>query len=200
VHLLNSGGDTSVALLLQQTQHALKQGQQALEWSKAVTEGLAANDTSHREPPHDSMQARIPSALSTPQAQPSVLASGDNAKRTNQRWEDIEIRFLSDERVHIFTDGKPGNTMNFAEMGFEDRRGEGGKPTQAWQLLKALSRKDGIFPATGISGQQGIQKRAQKIRHVLCHHFSITENPFPFVEGTGYKTRFKITRSPACQT
>src|SRR5262249_39921767 len=40
------------------------------------------------------------------------------------RWEDIEIRFLSDERVQIFVDGRPGDTKNFAEMGFEDHRGK----------------------------------------------------------------------------
>ena len=146
MELLNSGGDTSAALLLQQAQQALKQGQQALERSKAVTNGLAANDTSYSEPAHHPVQVRISSALATPQAQPSVVASSDNPERAPQRWEAIEIRFLSDERVQIFTDGTPGDTMNFAELGFEDRRGTGGKPTQAWQLLKALSHNDGILP------------------------------------------------------
>jgi hypothetical protein len=120
--------------------------------------------------------------------------------RSVERWEDIEIRFLSDERVQIFICGTPGDSRNFAEMGFEDRRGKGGKPNRAWHALLALATNDGIIPATAISGQQGIQKRAQTIRQLLCDHFQITENPLPFVAGTGYKTRFKIARSAACET
>jgi hypothetical protein len=114
------------------------------------------------------------------------------------RWEDIEIRFISDERVQIFVCNAPRDSKNFAEMGFEDRRGPGGKPNRAWHLLRTLSERDGVIPATAISGQQNMQKRAQTIRHQLCRHFHILENPLPFVEGVGYRTRFKITRSPAC--
>jgi len=115
-------------------------------------------------------------------------------------WEDIEIRFLSEERVQIFIRGKAADTKNFAEMGFEDRRGSGGKPKQAWHLLKALSQNDGMIPAAAICGQQAMQKRAQEVRDLLSSRFHITEDPLPFVEGRGYKTRFKISRSPACDT
>jgi hypothetical protein len=101
--------------------------------------------------------------------------------------------------VQIFIRGKADATKNFAEMGFEDRRGNRGKPKRSWLLLKALS-KDGMIPASAISGQQAIQKRAQELRDLLSDHFQITEDPLPFVEGRGYKTRFKISRSPACDT
>lgn len=125
------------------------------------------------------------------------LPCGDTPVR---RWEDIEIRLLSEERVQIFIRGRPGETKNFAEMGFEDRRGKGGKPKQAWQLLKVLSQNDGIIPPSAISGQQAMQKRAQELRDLLSPHFQITEDPLPFVEGIGYKTRFKISRSPSYDT
>jgi len=55
------------------------------------------------------------------------------------KWEDIELRFLSEERLQIFIRGGPAASVNFAELGFEDRRGEGGKPTRAWRLLRELS-------------------------------------------------------------
>ena len=52
----------------------------------------------------------------------------------------LEIRFAREQRVQIFVRGRPGDSMNFADMGFEDRRGGGGKPILAWALLVALSQ------------------------------------------------------------
>jgi hypothetical protein len=139
-------------------------------------------------------------AIAKGQAATPQASNTQPAEWPAQRWEDIEIRFLSEERVQIFVNGRPGDTKNFAEMGFEDHRGKGGKPRQAWHLLKVLSANDGIFPVRGISGHQGIQKRAQELRDSLSKHFRIAGDPLPFVEGIGYKTRCKISRSPAYQT
>jgi hypothetical protein len=125
---------------------------------------------------------------------------GRTPDQSIQRWEDLEIRFLSDERVQIYVCGRASDTKNFAEMRFEDRRGKGGKPNAAWSLLRELARSEGMFPATAISGQQDMQKRAQEIRKVLCAQFGLSEDPIPFREGTGYVAAFKITKSPACDT
>jgi hypothetical protein len=116
------------------------------------------------------------------------------------QWEDIKIRFLSDQRVQVFIRGNAGASQNFADMGFEDRRGGGGKPKQAWHLLQALSNTNGVFPVGAISGKQGIQKRAMELRSLLSKHFRIAQDPIPFVDGIGYRSRFKIERSPACDT
>lgn len=116
------------------------------------------------------------------------------------KWEDIEICFLSEQRIQIFTRGTPAASLNFAELGFEDRRGRGGKPDLAWGLLRELSARDGRIQASSVSGNQQIQKRAGEIRRRLCQYFRTTENPLPFLEGIGYQTRFKITRSRAYDT
>jgi hypothetical protein len=138
-----------------------------------------------------------------------ILVGRDSVKPTDgpergvdqsiQRWEDLEIRFLSDERVQMFIRGRADDTLNFAEMGFQDRRGKGGKPNGAWWLLRTLA-ENGIIPAKRISGQQNIQKLAQQTRKVLCAHFDLSEDPIPFKDGTGYVASFKITKSPACDT
>jgi hypothetical protein len=135
----------------------------------------------------------------------SSMVTGGEAETEGQdapslRWEDIEIRFTSEHRVQIFIGNKPGTTLNFADMGFEDRRGVGGKPIRAWELLLSLSANVGSFPAAKISGDQTIQKRAQELRDRLGSHFHIADDPLPFQEGTGYKTRFKITRSTSFDT
>jgi hypothetical protein len=113
------------------------------------------------------------------------------------RWQDIELWFTSEHHVQIFVRDRPSDSVNFADMGFEDRRGGGGKPIRAWALLVALAHSDGIYPAAKVSGDQSIQKGAQKLRDRLEGYFHIAENPLPFLEGTGYKSQFKIRRSPS---
>lgn len=51
------------------------------------------------------------------------------------KWENVQVSFLSDERVQIAIFDKT-YTQNYAEMGFSD--GRTGKPTQAWIFLRAL--------------------------------------------------------------
>ena len=129
-----------------------------------------------------------------------TVGKGDGTAGHTSSWEDIEIRFTSEHRVQIFVRGIPGDSMNFADMGFEDRRGGGGKPIGAWALLVDLSQNDGICSAAQVSSNQSIQKRAQEVRDRLAHRFQIAGDPLPFRKGTGYKSRFKIRRSPSFDT
>jgi hypothetical protein len=130
----------------------------------------------------------------------ALIGKGDREVGQTFTWQDFEIRFTSEHRVQVFVLGRPGRSMNFADMGFEDRRGGGGKPILAWALLLTLSQNDGICPAAEISGNQLIQKRAQELRDHLADCFHIAEDPLPFLEGIGYKSRFKVSRSPSFDT
>jgi hypothetical protein len=56
--------------------------------------------------------------------------------RTVSRWEEIEVRFLSNHRVQI-TIGGSTETRNYAEFGFEDGRTQ--KPNLAWVTLRSLA-------------------------------------------------------------
>ncbi len=111
-------------------------------------------------------------------------------------WDIIEISFLSDERVQIRSGAKT-ETRNSAEFGFEDRRS--GKPIQAWETLRALAEQGGIIRDTAKTGRTWpkVEKRMQEIRRVLRKHFRISEDPIPFVTGTGYQARFKINCRPS---
>src|SRR6185437_11863219 len=55
-------------------------------------------------------------------------------------WGDIEITFLSDERVQIRA-GKKTETRNYAEFGFQDGRTH--NPTRAWQTFRRLAELGG---------------------------------------------------------
>jgi hypothetical protein len=57
-------------------------------------------------------------------------------------WEDVEIEFLSDERVQIWT-GSKSETRNYGEMGFADKRD--GKPNQSWVILRTLAQLGGTL-------------------------------------------------------
>ncbi len=109
-------------------------------------------------------------------------------------WEDIEIRFLSGERVQVTVMGEQG-TWNYGEFGFAD--GRVGKPNKAWLTLELLAQSEGTIQNRVALGRDRskIEKRMQEIRRVLKKRFGIMDDPLPLVEGTGYRARFKITCS-----
>jgi hypothetical protein len=121
--------------------------------------------------------------------------SGD----TRIPWEQIEIRFLSDHRVQV-RKGTENETLNYCEFGFEDSRS--GKPSMAWELLLTLAKERGILRDGRTAGQpwQKVEKRIQEIRKVFRNRFGLTSDPLPFVEGTGYTTRFRISCGPSYET
>ncbi len=122
----------------------------------------------------------------------------DGEKHRVTDWGDIEIWFLSEERVQIHS-GPSIETRNYSELGFEDRRN--GKPNQAWVTLRVLAQENGIIRDAANTGSQWpkVEKRMQEIRKVLRKHFSITADPVPFVKGTGYRAKFTIRCSPSFQ-
>ena len=111
-------------------------------------------------------------------------------------WEQIEVTFLSDERVQI-RNGKSIETRNYAEFGFQDGRSQ--NPNRAWETLRRLAELRGIIR----DGTQGrlpwpkVEKRVQEIRSVFREHFGLSSDPIPFVEHTGYQARFKICCGPS---
>jgi len=113
-------------------------------------------------------------------------------------WQDLEIRFLSDERIHLNVD-EFSETRNYAEFGFEDRRTK--KPNLAWVTLRALAQKEGTIQQT-VTGQDwsGVEKRIQEIRRVFRKHFEKDSDPIPFVDGIGYKASFKINCAPSFES
>jgi len=114
-------------------------------------------------------------------------------------WEEIEILFLSDERVQILN-GMNRETRNYAEFGFED--GRTGRPNQAWEALRVLAQQRGVLQDGTAVNQPWpkVEKRIQEIRKVFRDHFGISADPIPFVEGVGYQARFKVSCAPSFET
>ena len=90
-------------------------------------------------------------------AESDKVGKGDGADSHTSNWKDLEIRFTSEHHVQIFVCGRHGDSLNFVDMGFEDRRGSGGKPILAWTFLLELADTDGIYTAAKGSGDQTIQ-------------------------------------------
>jgi len=113
-------------------------------------------------------------------------------------WQEIEITFLSDERVEIRSGSNGRTNYNYGELGLEDRRS--GKPSQAWIMLRLLAESGGemLQPPAG-RGRAKAQKRIEEIREKLRSHFKIDGDPVPF-NGSTYKASFKISRRRSFDT
>jgi len=132
-----------------------------------------------------------------PPSGPRAAQSG--RKAWPKSWDGIEISFLSDFRVQI-SDGGKSEACSYAEFGFEDGRSE--KPNLAWETLRFLAENGGILnqPMKTNEKWTQVEKRIQTIRKVLCEYFRISSDPIPYIEGTGYKSIFKIRLSGILST
>lgn len=132
--------------------------------------------------------------------EPSRAQNSANSAQDGQSkaWPEIEIAFLSDERIEICSRGER-KTCNYGELGFEDRRS--GKPNRAWVMLRQLAQSTGELPTANIQGKQlaQVQKRIEEIRGKLREHFGIETDPIPF-NGTDYQVSFKISCRPSFNT
>jgi hypothetical protein len=121
------------------------------------------------------------------------------------KWEDIEILFLSDERVQI-TVGTHTETRNYDEMGFASKKS--GAPVVAWATLRKMAELRGVTRMADDSRKwAAVEKRIQEIRKVLRHRFGLTDDPLPFIKKTrrdsedfGYRAKFKVGCRPAYES
>jgi hypothetical protein len=116
-----------------------------------------------------------------------------------EKWEDVEIEFLSDERVQVRV-GDKTETRNYAEMGFMDKRNE--KPNQSWIILRNLAEANGTL-ADSVGARKkwpAMEKHMQRIRKVLREHLHLADDPLPYTSGIGYRARFRIGCAASFQT
>jgi hypothetical protein len=110
-------------------------------------------------------------------------------------WTELEICFLSDERVQIHR-GASTETLNYAEFGFADGRTK--NANSAWLALRNLAIHEGTIPRV-LSRLERIrlEKQMQSIRKTLRKRFKLNTDPLPFTRGIGYRAMFKITCGPS---
>ena len=109
-------------------------------------------------------------------------------------WKDVSIVFIGDHRVQI-TVLKVTQTRNHAEMGFQDRRGGGGKPDSAWECLKLIADSEGKIerPPDLIRPRWSkVEKQLQTVRRRLTELFAIPGDPLPFRHRARYEAQFEI--------
>ncbi len=112
-------------------------------------------------------------------------------------WNDVTIRFLSNETVQI-TVGEISEGRNFAELGFVDRRN--GYPDQLWNVLKLLAFTNGDISwetrGLPIKLHNNLKAYIKDIRKRLKNLFQMEDDPFEsYRKHKSYKTKFKITVS-----
>ncbi len=137
------------------------------------------------------------SASSKAEAAEPEVQQAESSLAAPKSWDEIEVAFLSDERVEICS-GTTRQNCNYGELGFEDRRN--GKPNRAWVTLREIAGQNGAMPKP-LPGKDRamIQKRIEEIREKLRGHFKIEADPIPF-NGSMYQASFKISRRPCSDT
>lgn len=129
----------------------------------------------------------------------------DGAHRRSERWEDIEVSFLSDERVQIRI-GNQTETRNYSEIGFENRKN--GAPVLAWETLRELAKAGGVIRIASDSRRWAkLEKRIQEIRAKFKGQFGLADDPIPFTkkklhdpDNFGYHTKFKVFCRPSYES
>ncbi len=149
---------------------------------------------------HPSMGVR-PSTEGVPTAQraissgvePAIAAEPPiNPPLLPTKWSDLELRFISEERV-IASAGMATENLNYAELGFEDKRSH--KPTLAWGVLKKLAESGGTLKV-GDGAWSNTERRIQEIRKTLRKRYRLEADPLPYVRREGYRTEFRIICNP----
>lgn len=111
------------------------------------------------------------------------------------KWENITIKFIDDDRVHILVQGK-SHAAHYSEMGLE---GKGGKPSVLWIFLRVLAMYAGEIKATDPKAVDTYKKQKQSLSNALEAYFGIDFDPFyPFqMKGKTNKTyRVKFALLP----
>jgi hypothetical protein len=85
------------------------------------------------------------------------------SEEVSAEWSDIIIEFISESRVQISVKHL-SYPVNYAEMGFEDRRTE--KPTLAWETLSELAAAEGTLAPISRGGRRSPERPAGGQRQV----------------------------------
>jgi hypothetical protein len=139
-------------------------------------------------------EGRIGSETSSPlnlSADPGTTKPAAHARA----WKEVEIRFLSDNRVQVTAAGQ-SEPLTYAEFGFEDGRSK--TPILAWVTLRSLAEAGGTIqrPQNGPPGAS-FEKQIEKIRSTLRKRFQLETDPIPFIRNVGYQAQFKISCGPS---
>jgi hypothetical protein len=147
----------------------------------------------------DSIDSNVSESSNT-MARPLSEAMVKSKNSAARNWQSIEILFVSDHRLQIRINGKNMESLNFAEFGFADGRSQ--NPNRAWELLRAMADERGIIRDGKAGGDRWpkIEKRIQEIRKTLRKYFGLPDDPIPFVDGTGYRSLFKISCTKSFHT
>ena len=118
--------------------------------------------------------------------------------RSATSWEELELTFISDHRV-VIQHGQTRSDSNYAEMGFADARSD--NPSQLWHLLGHLATGKGVLKDPASKGHVWLNVHMQmaRLRKRLRERFEIEGDPIPYFKREGYRTRFRIARSPAAK-
>jgi hypothetical protein len=142
-----------------------------------------------------SAQSPKPRRAQAPKAVSQPVVEGLPRPTSTQKWEDVQILFLSDDRIQVRIAGQP-KTYNYAEFGCMDQRSK--LPNKVWTVLRTLALAQGVITddrRTTFKGWPALEKQIEKLRKLLRDRFNISEDPLPFQRRIGYRLQCRIGRA-----
>lgn len=92
------------------------------------------------------------------------------------KWENITIKFLDDDTVQIFVQGKT-HTAHYRDMGFD---GKGEKPSVLWVFLRVLAMFSGEIKSSDPKAVDKYKKQKQSLSEKLEDYFRLYDPFYPF--------------------
>jgi hypothetical protein len=106
------------------------------------------------------------------------------------RWQDVEIRFLCDQRVAVTVRGQH-QILTYTQLGLVDSRS--GRPSKQWALLQSFADEHGTLTWLSPAACRKNRKRRELLSHTLQRFFNIDGEPIELTEDRkGWSCVFKL--------
>jgi hypothetical protein len=111
--------------------------------------------------------------------------------RPGTRWEDIMVRFITQDDVEVRAPGY-SQVYHFAHLGLGDDRRRPSQPAEPWRLLLRFAAGGGRVTWTSTADNRRLAKHKEKLRAALQAFFGLEDDPFVNPQqGREWRCRFK---------
>ncbi|HEX8794666.1 MAG TPA: hypothetical protein VF765_27155 [Polyangiaceae bacterium] len=103
-------------------------------------------------------------------------------------WDDVGIGNVDASTIRVAWAGRSRH-VTFVDIGWA--RVGNRKPLQQWEVVQHFCDNDGVFRSRRFGGPLPTKKAISRARLALCALFGLSDEPFEYVRGLGWRARFR---------